>query len=437
MLRYIISFFIVASGFSAFTQQQSTDYPEIGKPCPDFTLTRLKDFPKSQVSKPDMKGKYFILYFWSNLCSACPASFPKTSALQKDFREKLTVFLIGDEEKRGRIKTIYQKLDKTFDLRLANTFDSTLFKSFVHYAVPHLIWVDTAGMVRAVTDASALERSNLQDFLDGKSLSVYDRSYPADQSRNQVDIDFNPTSATDKDLLYQSSLSRYDPADAFPGIYENVYRALRNEKKIAGCATLDRLYKLAYFGYAFWMENDSVYTKYYPAIRYELKDSSEFISDFVSGKGYYCYSLVVPPEKADPRYVEQLMQKDLDEYFGYGVRVETMEMPYWRLEVSERGRKNLLSKSTDKLKDHVEPAEIRLTNVSMSNLISNLFYKHIQDKPPIIDKTGIRTNVDFEIEGNLYDINALKTLLEKKGIYLIMDKMPFKVLVISQKNRGM
>jgi thiol-disulfide isomerase/thioredoxin len=440
VMRYII-FLIITAGCVATGRAQKVPYefPEIGKPCPTFLLSNVEDYAKSSVTNAALKGQHFILYFWSHLCSACPASFPKTAALQNEYQKKLRIFLVGDEDKRGRMKAIYRKLDDTFDLGLTHSFDSTLYKRFVHHAVPHLVWVNSQGVVEAITDASALTAANVDNFVSGKPFASYDRSYAADMRRNsslQDTVESRASLVPDKDLLYQSRLSRYDPSDAFYGIYENVYRGVQNEKMINGCATLERLYKMAYFGHAYWMENDSVYTRYYPAIRYELKDTTVFAGDMPSGRGYYCYSLTVPPDKMDPKYLMQLMRKDLDQYFGYEVSVETMDMPYWRVELSEHGKKTLVSRSNDKSNDRIEPAEIRLTNVSMGNLLSNVFYKHIQDKPPIIDKTGMTANVDLDIHGNFYDMDQLRAILKKKGIIVTLDKMPFKVLIVGEKRSG-
>jgi hypothetical protein len=56
----------VMSGVNA----QSTDtgykcYPEVGKPCPDFTLNNVAYYSKKKVSLNDFKGKWLILDFWN------------------------------------------------------------------------------------------------------------------------------------------------------------------------------------------------------------------------------------------------------------------------------------------------------------------------------------------------------------------------------------
>lgn len=438
ILRYIISIVFTSLMVNAMqAQAQIVKYPQIGRACPDFVLRGLKNYPAKDVANKDLDGQYFILYFWSNQCSACAASFPNTELLRKAYINTVKIFLIGDEDKAQRMKPIYEKLKDNLDLKIPHTFDSVLFKKFVYSSVPHLIWVDREGVVQAVTNAAELNLKNMSDFVTGSRFTFYDRSQAAEGNRyKEMDRSLASTKPTEHGILYKSILTQYDPADVFRPFYENVYRGIASEKAIQGCTSLDRLYKLAYTGYEYWMETDSVYTKYYPAISYEVRDTSDFSSDISTGKGFYCYSLSVPGDKTNSTFMRQRMRMDLENYFGYHGSLVVRDMPYWKLEVTESGRKSLRSKTNDQSSDRVEPAEVKLTNVPMSVLVSNLFYKHIQDKPPIIDKTNIHGNVDFEIEGNLYDMQNLKKLLRKKGLILTLDKMPMKVLVIADKANG-
>ena len=49
--------------------------PLIGKPAPDFKLTRLDD-PTASISRDDMLGKVWILNVWASWCVSCRDEHP-------------------------------------------------------------------------------------------------------------------------------------------------------------------------------------------------------------------------------------------------------------------------------------------------------------------------------------------------------------------------
>ena len=61
--------------------------PEVGRPIPKFTLSDIQYYEKKNVSQADFIGKWLILDFFSESCSACFKSFPKINELQKEFKD--------------------------------------------------------------------------------------------------------------------------------------------------------------------------------------------------------------------------------------------------------------------------------------------------------------------------------------------------------------
>src|SRR5882757_4034438 len=86
-----------------------TVYPKVGKPCPDFILRNIRYFTKNQATLQDFHGKWLVLDFWNRYCGACVASFPKISALQKEFGEKVQFMMVGIEDPEKRIEPMYAK----------------------------------------------------------------------------------------------------------------------------------------------------------------------------------------------------------------------------------------------------------------------------------------------------------------------------------------
>src|SRR5438309_1226849 len=94
------------------TSGDDFNYPEIGKPCPDFTLNEIYNYPKSKASLQDFKGKWLILDFWSRGCTACIQSFPKLNELTKEFKDKVQIVLVGVDDKL--IRKMYEKFRQKY-----------------------------------------------------------------------------------------------------------------------------------------------------------------------------------------------------------------------------------------------------------------------------------------------------------------------------------
>lgn len=65
--------------------------------------------------------------------------------------------------------------------------------------------------------------------------------------------------------------------------------------------------------------------------------------DFETGKGYYNYFLKLPVGKVTK---ENMMQEQtmLKQNFGYNAKIETRQMPVWKLEASSKAFKILKTK---------------------------------------------------------------------------------------------
>ena len=158
----------------------------------------------------------------------------------------------------------------------------------------------------------------------------------------------------------------------------------------------------------------------------------------------YHYSVQVPEEKASAAFVQQVMQRDLKNYFGYDVVVEKREMPYWKLTASSKAKK-LLKTSTQGEKYRIMnngEGSYSFKNAEMKDLIyilgSNFGYRGYdyfllppEDHAPFIDETGIDFGIDFELSAQARDsFEVFKDYLESLGLHLQKSLKPMKVIVI-------
>ncbi|HYG04701.1 MAG TPA: redoxin domain-containing protein [Chryseosolibacter sp.] len=429
---------------SAESQTGSHSYPVVGEPCPDFTLSGINDYSLNKISRNDLAGKFYILDFWSKYCSACAASFPRTNTLYGKFKDRLLMLLVGVEDKEERMRPMYEKIRSRIDLNIPYTFDSVVFRKFVHRTVPHLIWVDNEGIIKAITSSTELTEENIERFLAKKDFPYVDRSYSGTQNiAKAIPLDykkpflFNGNGGALNESFSGSILVAYTPGEMrFAGLpfdFKSLARANVPAGNMMGCGGLKDLYRFAYVGRSSWYPEDSLYYDVTLETILEVTDPSMFMTDQVTGAGIYCYSLKLPSDTYCPKKMMIAMQQDLGRTFPYVASLQKREVACWRLSATDKARRNLKSKGGSNLNDHTEPAEIKLTNVSMTHLISSVFNKHIQNNRPFFDDTGIGYNVDLFLEANVNDIEDLRRALEEQGLLLTESTEEMFALVIKDK----
>ncbi len=118
--------------------------PLIGKPAPDFKLTRLDD-PAATISREDMLGKVWMLNVWASWCVACREEHP----LLVEFARRKVVPIYGLNYKDVRAD------GSAWLSRFGNPYDASIFDGdgrvgidFGVYGVPETFVIDGKGVVR-------------------------------------------------------------------------------------------------------------------------------------------------------------------------------------------------------------------------------------------------------------------------------------------------
>src|SRR5260221_11561119 len=93
-MNKIISF-LLAIFFISHANAQTSEFPIVGKPFPNFLLENVQYYTQNKVSLEDFRGKWLILDFWNEHCPSCISSFPKMDLMQKEFGEKIQIMLVG------------------------------------------------------------------------------------------------------------------------------------------------------------------------------------------------------------------------------------------------------------------------------------------------------------------------------------------------------
>lgn len=425
-------------------QEKAIVFPEVGKPMPDFTLNDIRYYDKQQANLKDFRGKWLILDFWNRLCKSCISSFPKVNGLRKIFKGKVEFVLVGRNDGRfySGAERIFQRARAEHDLKLPLVYDTNLYENSGLTSVPHIIWIDDKGIVRAVTSGADLNAKNLNIFLSGGAPKVSHKPNAKELQEMKRIYDWKAPLLIDgnggksSNFLYRSLLTGKNKY-VFNAMGASFFYPLNKKNghkfSIINSGIL-HLYKLAY-GDTIRPNPDitgwpNAYGKWWRTPILEVSDSSEFKQDWNSGKGIYCYELIVPKDKeANTLYRQSIMQGDLLNYFGYHVQVETRLMPYWKVIANKKAKRKLISKGAETAYRGDYIHEVDLVNVPMAELIRTM-WSFYQVGPPFVDETGIKQHIDIRLTGTLTNFEAFRQALSVHGLELMKSKKEMKVIVI-------
>lgn len=410
---------------------------QIGQPCPDFNFRNISHYKTRNASLKHFKGKWLIIDFWDPTCLACIKGFKKIDMLQQEFKDQATFMLVGPDDSVSR--TVYEKFRKKYELKLPVSFDSDLSTAFNVTSVPHLVVIDTDGLLRSVTYAAELTSQNLHSLIEGNAPAVLRSKQERDDSGFDLFKPFliDDNGGPDTSFMYRSLLMKWNrslPAMGFSYINAEMYG---NMIQISG-QSAEGLYYFAYmdtlypFPTRYFEGIHDNYGEYWMKPVKEVSDSSVLVSEMGSAENGYCYSLIVPKEKATSKYLKETMQKDLTNYFGYVAEVQRRAMPCWYLTATDQAQAKLKTNGIDSAYIDKGYAGFEFKDVPVKEIIVRL-YRAQQLGPPFIDATGITGNIDITIDADLSDINEFKTALKKQGLELVYGKREMNVIVIKDK----
>lgn len=428
-IKISIGIMLVFSFLGSRAQLTGNEYPTVGQPCPDFTLSNVENYSKNTLSLKDVKGKWLILDFWSQSCKVCIASFPKVNRLQQQFKDEVQFVLVGNSSKKynAGIIDLYDRISVKQNLDLAISFDSLLFDRFGVSVTPYIIIIDPNGIVRALTYTDDINEKTIGALLAGDPVNFNHNPNPIEKAELNVQTAFPPQyyPPNDPGLVHYSFLSKWN--DRTPvAIYTKIDRNINSGWFRGTAMSLNRLYLIAYLGTSGWSDKDSLYAKFWSKPILELADTSLFFEEFSTKKGLYTYCLAINKEKANQSSLQRAMQADLYKLLGYHVKIEDRKMPCWFL-VRTSDKPPLTKGEAEKR--FADAAGGRFSNIPIHRLLGSIWSFH-QGQSIFIDHTEITGNVDINLEANMFDLEQINQSLQSQGLKLIKGVKKMKVLVI-------
>lgn len=430
-------YWLVGLLYSLFQLNSTPDKIIVGKPCPDFVLRRVENYKDSIVSLHDLKGKYFILDIWSLHCSHSVKIIPEINQLQKKIKADVQFFLVGvDFKTAGYTKKVFDTMKEKYKLELPVAYDNDKLSEFDVSVVPKFIWVDSTGIIRAVTTDEHVTESNIQDFLQGRNLSF--PNLPVKSIEDSIYSSFNfskpflvnGNGGKTENFKFRSVIADWNVK--VPAASQLFLEPPTGNQMFMSAMDLKGLYRVAYADTVanYPKHPGNTYGKVWPNPVLETRDSALFTGEYFTGKRLFAYSVVVPPEIANRATFQRIMRNDLASYFGYKVKWKYEKKPYWKITVDRKAREKLRTKGGMPSRANFQFVDYTIRNKPMNDLIVAIWGNH-QEKPPFIDESGITFNIDITIPGLIFDFDSMRNELAKQGINLKKSRKRMKVMVIS------
>lgn len=397
----------------------------IGDTVPDITLNHLINYKTPTARLSDFKGRLLVLDFWATWCTACINTFPHNYELQQHYGDKIQILNVGFQPE-NKIKPFLADLEKRKgrQYHITTVTDDTILKQlFPHTFIPHLVWIDTNRIVRAITAADKLSLRNINKILDGKTADFQQKK---DMSLNKpsflppVILD-SPFNMEHYSILVKGSI--YDGA----GVGQYYFTQGKNTY---GCNyTNYSLENICYLlGNKIWHDKNE--DNFFNRKRYiiKIKDTGllqQFKNDI------WQYSFFIPQNRADSFFFKALAE--IDRYTGYIVQQEKRTMTC--LVLAKDGGPAKFATRGGKAKDNL----FQLDSCRISNLPISIFIHEIDDATgitnlPVIDETGYHGNVDIALH-KPYTVISIAGQLHSYGLTLIPAQRAIEILTVKVKDQ--
>lgn len=202
--RSILSIGILLLHLSVLAQSKSKKIAElhIGDTIPEITINKIFKKP-AYIHLRDLKTNLLIINFWATWCAPCQRELPFLDSMKIKFGNKLNVLALSYEDSTKVGKYLNSKKSVHKENLLLGYGDTLLAKYFKHKYLPHNIWVDRRGIVRAITGSEDMTEADIKNFIEGKMPALA-------LKKDIISFDWEaPFHLRDSDFMYRSILTKY------------------------------------------------------------------------------------------------------------------------------------------------------------------------------------------------------------------------------------
>lgn len=137
---------VLAAAFAAgvrHMQQAVANRPQVGRPAPEFTLSRLDGEP---VRLADLRGRVVLLNFWASWCPPCREETPALQAFYERYGDRVAYYGINVAEPVDTVRRFLTEFGVTYPVLLDREREVT--RRYGVTAFPETWWIDRDGVAR-------------------------------------------------------------------------------------------------------------------------------------------------------------------------------------------------------------------------------------------------------------------------------------------------
>ncbi len=391
------------------------------------------------VQLADLKGKLVILDFWNIQCVACLKGMPIMDSLQRQFKDQIQIIMITANTE-AQVNNLFSKI-KIKKPNLPMVIEDSLFYKmlFPHEGDPLHVWINTAGVVAAITNGHNATVSNINGMLASNKINVRSRAsdtrFRTQATLLEVLAD-KTTGAAAAYSVYFNSLNQLTTTRRLSIISDPVSKEIIRVTAVN--YPLLNLYSLAYsrtlFGYDINVQNLAhnnriiVETKDLLALQKMIVDS---LFDVWKDRNLVSYEAFASKEGGND--LLSIIQTDLERYTAFEARLEDREMQCYALQRTSKKDKIKTKNSTAEPVNNYSDVYAIINMPLSASLLPNLLVAYQATPYPVIDETAYTGSVDMSLKTALHDIKSLRKELAKYDLSFQLVKRRVKVLVIRDK----
>lgn len=412
----------------------------IGNKMPDLKIDGTFVNGDQKSTLPDLYKKGgLIINFWATWCSPCIKEQKMLDSLMQVFPE-LSV-LSTTYEDSALVRKHFEKIGSPKSRSMViTTNDKVLHNFFKHRSIPHNIWIDKTGTIRAITGGDEINEKNVKDFLKDNLLKL-------DFKDDDVTFDSRKTyHVPDSMILFRSYISGINDRITSGEIYGGYDENRKFDRLFAWNRPITQFFWLGY-------TNQQNHRMNWNLIELDSSDSTRFIQpamnkplfersrynngdDFLTREkkwdndNIYCYELILP-RKISVDQSSEYMFPDLEKFFNVKVSTRKKRMicnvvtldrsKLMKLPVSN-GERSALGRTSESL---------TISSLSISKIL-NILLEKFTDNVPYINETGYNKLLSFKVtskKGKL-TLEDIWEKLNELGIHKVQKKRLYRVLVL-------
>jgi thiol-disulfide isomerase/thioredoxin len=446
----------------AYGQANTIKPLKIGDKVPDILLENVFNYSSKSVRISDFKGKLIILDFWNIACVPCLKGIDKMEHLQQMFGNKIQVLLVNTLNSLPELDRLYvseenkslgfpksSRIPIIRETKLPFVIQPKAFSDlFPHPNEPHHVWIDSNGVVIALTSGWTTNSQKIEDYLFGKTIQMPLHTVPDDLLLSEYHSFLRLENKRILDNIeYSAVIARnLNTANVNGYITDSV------TKKLVGWrAGQFPLYLLSLslpkpFNNPVDMPLDRVILNVKDKRKFipPKTDDQELLDDW-NENHVFNFEIMLPSSKMNGTWEENMellkrvLRQNLETFFGINTTIQKRKVTCWVL--IRCAKKDLKSKGGESIDmAWVYKNKMIIQNCDLFVLLEKFRVANQLDGAghPLLNGTDLQIGhvlnpVDMEIDAAFNDIEALNHQLQKYGLKIIESNKEVNVLVVTDK----